>query len=597
MRSSLPSPRANELPTIPGCTGCQICGEDAVTTSYRARRGDEEVMIDMLRAGSVTDPVRQRLRRSSGTIRSLDVPQILPCIDLDVVAGRTYLVYPWPGEESLAQSCVPGSPADPTRAIDIMTEVARGLEAAHALNLVHGGLVPRRIHLGSQGVRIGGLGLALGQAPAQVAATDVCLAPELVLGTGIDLRADVHAAGVLLWRLSLGAWPWRVASPADLDAWARSERPEVVGNLPPHLDVVLRKAVARQRDERYANAQELREDLERIAHGFAPLHARPATVRLRQAGAVTVHRLRVPGPPPPLVETPVPPAPVREPRRTWSLILVIAVITAVTAIMLLVVSMPAPSTLPGTALPPPAAPEVSHPSWARAGGSDAAGTWAEAVVGGIPFRLRRIPAGTAGLGSPATEAGRSVDETPTQVVLTKPFWLAETELTQELYRAAVGTNPSRQVGATLPVENVTWDEAQAACARIAALVPGLRARLPSEAEWEYACRAGTTGPYALAQRGWDDSTSGGRAQPVAGLPANPWGLFDLHGNVLEWTADAYAPYPTALVADHRVPDGVQRVARGGSWAMGPLAARSAARFRFMPRAHLAWLGLRLAADD
>jgi sulfatase modifying factor 1 len=601
MRSRRPTPRANEATVLPGFTACRLLNEDAVAARYHAHRGDEEMLVEVLVAGQVTDGVRERLRRQANAIRALESPQVLPCIDIDVAAGRTVLVYPWPGEGTLADDCAPGVAPDPAAGIALVTEVVRGLEAIHRQGLVHGGLTPGRVHCGRDQVRLGGLGLALAQVPERIFTEAVCLAPEIILGTGLDGRADLHAAGVMLWRLCVGAWPWTVADRADLDVWARSPRPEVPAGLPPHLDLVLAKAMARDRDDRYAIAQHLREDLERIAHGFTPLHARSGTGRvLRQPGSVTVHRLPVPAP-----ARPIPPAepavPVSLPlARRWPV--VVGGLGAVVGI-LVVLAWPttAPPAVPAPVFATPVVPVAPvRPSWATTAGQDAAGVWAEALVGGLPLRLRLIPAGTFTRGSPLDEPDRRVDETVGQVTISRPFWLAETELTQSLYRVTVGANPSRHQGNDLPVENLTWDEAAAACARLAVLIPGLAARLPSEAEWEYACRAGTGGSFALAAepglRAWDERSSGGAPNPVGRLRANAWGLFDLHGNVLEWTADAYGPYPSGPVTDPRLPNGVQRSARGGAWSMAPGEARSAARFHFMPRAHLPWLGLRIAAD-
>lgn len=251
-------------------------------------------------------------------------------------------------------------------------------------------------------------------------------------------------------------------------------------------------------------------------------------------------------------------------------------------------------------MPSPAIAGPTEPSWAHRAGRDAWGEWAEVMLGAESLRLRRLPPGVVQLGSPATEPGRQSDETLLTVTLTKPCWFAETELTQGVYELLTGSNSSPHKGRNLPVTNVTWDEAVFATKRMQVLVPGFKARLPTEAEWEYATRTGL--PSEVVASGaepaaWNSATSGGVLHPVGALRPNARGLFDLYGNVLEWVADGYGAYPSGPLSDYLNTSGSQRSARGGSWANEPADCRSAARFHFMPRAHLSWLGMRLAADD
>jgi formylglycine-generating enzyme required for sulfatase activity len=182
---------------------------------------------------------------------------------------------------------------------------------------------------------------------------------------------------------------------------------------------------------------------------------------------------------------------------------------------------------------------------------------------GVKLELVWIPPGEFMMGSNDEE---DVEKPAHRVKLTKGFWMGKYEVTQEQYEAVVGSNPSRFKGANNPVEQVTWDDAVAFCRKVGG-------RLPTEAEWEYACRAGTTTRYHSGRKhddcervGWTIDNSGETTHAVGGKQANAWGLHDVHGNVWEWCADSYGDYPSAEAVDPTGPDsGQKRVLRGGSW--------------------------------
>lgn len=213
--------------------------------------------------------------------------------------------------------------------------------------------------------------------------------------------------------------------------------------------------------------------------------------------------------------------------------------------------------------------------------------------------------------------GRFDQEGPQhEVVITRGFWLGETPVKQAQWGALKRANPSRFKGKDRPVEQVTWADCQEWLGRLSEAVPGLRARLPTEAEWEYACRAGTTGAYhdgsactrlegkdpVLEALGWYEKNSGGETHAVKGKRPNPWGLYDLHGNVWEWCRDAWDERayggraagvydPEAKSADENAP----RVVRGGAWGEPALYCRAAFRSDWEPDFRWNALGFRLAA--
>lgn len=207
-----------------------------------------------------------------------------------------------------------------------------------------------------------------------------------------------------------------------------------------------------------------------------------------------------------------------------------------------------------------------------------------------------IPPGTFTMGSPSTEVGRNGDEGPqTQVWISRGFWMGKYEVTQREYQQVMGSNPSRfQESDRLPVETVSWTEAVDYCARLTArerdagrLPAGYVYRLPTEAEWEYACRAGTATRFSYGDDltygllngfAWSNVNSRGKTHTVGEKSPNRWGLFDMHGNVWEWCADWYDGYPGGALTDPKGPgSGSHHVFRGGSWVNEARASRSAFR--------------------
>ena len=211
-----------------------------------------------------------------------------------------------------------------------------------------------------------------------------------------------------------------------------------------------------------------------------------------------------------------------------------------------------------------------------------------------------IPAGEFLMGS---DAGDSDEKPEHRVRITKPFYLGKYEVTQEQWAAVMGNNPSRFQGPKNPVEQVSWDDCQEFCRRLSAK-EGKEYRLPTEAEWEYACRAGSTGEYCFGDEGsrlgeyaWYLSNSQRETHAVGQKRPNAWGLYDMHGNVWEWCADHYDQdyYRNSPVDDPQGPSGgAYRVNRGGSWVSTAGFCRSANRGRNSPGIRGNSLGFRLA---
>ena len=229
----------------------------------------------------------------------------------------------------------------------------------------------------------------------------------------------------------------------------------------------------------------------------------------------------------------------------------------------------------------------------------------------LKMDLKFIEAGTFVMGSPDSEPKHEKSEAPqTEVTLTEAFWIGKTEVTQQQYESLMGTNPSKfkRAGKDAPVENVTWTDAMEFCRKLTEreraagrLPEGYAYTLPSEAEWEYACRAGTTTAYAgdVNAMAWHEDNrdeSGKTTHTVALKKPNAWGLYDMHGNVAEWCADNYSDrLPGGSVTDYTgsVTNG-RKVFRGGSWDHSPTECRSATRIRASANSRDDWLGFRVA---
>ncbi len=219
----------------------------------------------------------------------------------------------------------------------------------------------------------------------------------------------------------------------------------------------------------------------------------------------------------------------------------------------------------------------------------------------VGMKLVLIPAGEFQMGSPANEKSRESDEKQHRVKITKPFYMQTTEVTQAQWKAIMGSNPSRFKGDNLPVEQVSWNDVQEFLKKLSAK-EGVKYRLPTEAEWEYACRAGSTTRFCfddddskLSEYAWYRGNSRKKTHSVGQKKANTWGLYDMHGNVWEWCQDWYdKDYYKSPAEDPQGPlTGEFRVLRGGSWYDNVMNCRSAFRLGFEPVRRFYYVGFRV----
>jgi RNA polymerase sigma factor (sigma-70 family) len=283
----------------------------------------------------------------------------------------------------------------------------------------------------------------------------------------------------------------------------------------------------------------------------------------------------------------------------------------------------APVSVPVAPTPVAAAPAVAKAAWATDSGKDQYGAWADLKVADVTQRFRWIQPGTFTMGSSQAEKDAAVQagakpewvapEVQHQVTLTQGFWLADSACTQALWQAITGSNPANfKDSPQNPVEQVSWDDCQQFLSKLNGRVSGGGFRLPSEAQWEYACRAGTTTAFSFGstitpeQVNYDGNFPfAGAAKglyrqktvPVKSLPPNGWGLYEMHGNVWQWCNDWYGDFSGSAERDPAGPSsGSGRVYRGGSWSSGARNCRSAVRGWLTPDYRYSRLGFRIAAQ-
>ena len=239
-------------------------------------------------------------------------------------------------------------------------------------------------------------------------------------------------------------------------------------------------------------------------------------------------------------------------------------------------------------------------AWKKSSGT---GTGEEKVIEinpGVKISFCWCPAGKFTMGSPRSEADRSDDENQVEVTLSQGFWLATYAITQAQWRAVMGSDPSSFKGDRLPVENVSWDDAQEFIKKVndSGVIPeGCKMTLPTEAQWEYACRAGELGPYSggsIDEVAWYCGNSYDKTHYVGALKKNPAGLHDMHGNVWEWCADWYSVELAGGIDPSGPHSGVYRVYRGGSWSLYAADCRAASRRWDAPDYRDYYLGFRPA---
>ena len=260
---------------------------------------------------------------------------------------------------------------------------------------------------------------------------------------------------------------------------------------------------------------------------------------------------------------------------------------------------PAPQPLPQS---PPATPIVNTPS--QPVHQNTSSSVLPIEVKGISFNMVRVEGGTFDMGATPEQVNPDDDEKPVHKVTLSSYYIEETEVTQALWQAVMGSNPSKFKGDNLPVETVSWVDCQTFIERLNTITHR-KFRLPTEAEWEFAARGGNksrhtqySGSDNLDEVAWYDGISNGKTHPVKSKKANELGIYDMSGNVWEWCQDKYGKYDSSPQNNPTGPDrGTDRVFRGGGWIYGARHCRLSSRFNVSPVFRDSGLGLRLVLSE
>jgi formylglycine-generating enzyme required for sulfatase activity/tRNA A-37 threonylcarbamoyl transferase component Bud32 len=529
-------------------------------------------------------PARERFRREVEAVARLSSPHIVAAYDAGEADGRDFLVMEHIDGCDLADLVKRQGPLPVETALDYIRQAARGLAHSHAAGVLHRDVKPANLLLALDGtVKVLDLGLARLQ-PTEDATALPVTARGAVMGTAhfmapeqardleaADGRADIYSLGCTLFYLLTGRPPYEGKTGLEV-LLAHRETPipslcQARPSCPAAVDDLFRRLVAKRPEQRPTSMQEVYAHCERLLEGTRPRRGH----RLALAGAVSA--------------------------------------VAVAAVVFLVAALAGHLTSSKDG-----SPSAEPPDRAKSAEPDVV----PSPTGKTPaVEMVRIPAGEFWMGSPDSDRHAGSDERPRQKVkITQPFLLGRTEVTQAQYEEVMGGNPSafgpkgrfksrlkEKEAGQLPVESVSWLDAVCFCNRLSerhGLEPyyrivgervtvrgGTGYRLPTEAEWEYAARGGTTTTWHfgekvddLGQHAWFADNAGDVTHPVGRKKANPFGLFDMHGNVPEWCWDRYDPeyYGRLPSSDPPGPGhGDIRVFRGGAWNSRAPQTRPAAR--------------------
>lgn len=596
-------------------------GRCAVKLVFPKDREDPDDLLSEIRAKQPSHPALAGLQ-SSGVVRS------------GPAAGAIYLQMELadPGLQELIER---GELLDLEAARELLRSLAEGLQAIHKQGLCHGHVRPTNVLRVGKTWKLSGMELSGVRGKLNDFGFDehlfVYRAPETFERGGEQPAIDMWSLGVVVHmamtgrlpfeegeRLSKGDMIWRILN--------QDPRPQA---LPEPLGPIVRGCLLREPSERLTPTKLLA----KLEGKDLPPEATPRVTLDPLRESRTLIPPEVPQAKEPVPETPKEPPPPprpRPPRALWQTPGFILVLMAVLATGFAIgwwrardPIVPIPNVPPDQLytvnfdtvnIDPKGRFPTRRPAQAVGYGED--------LGEGVMLEMVQIPGGTFAMGSPDSEPQREGSESPLHQVTLRSYYASRYEITQRQWRVVaamapverqIDPSPSQFKGDDLPVESVSWHDAREFCQRLTRHT-GRAYRLPSEAEWEYACRAQSSTPFCFGETlsseiaNYQASHTYGQGQkgnyrlaPVAvGAlgAANDFGLYDVHGNVGEWCQDFYGRYPTEHVHDPRGPElGTNRVFRGGGWQSFPWLCRSASRGAAHPDLRRADLGFRVVLPE
>ncbi len=572
-----PTDRSGELGRLGPYRVVGLLGEGAMGFVFRGEddRLRRTVALKVIRPEiAAQDTARKRFQREGRAAAAIKSDHVINIHSDGEANGVPFLVMEFLEGRTLEDWLI--ARREPVTAREILwvaRDTLRGLVAAHNRGVIHRDVKPANLWVDAETNRIKlldfGITRMAGVDPTitvSMVGTPAYMAPEQAEELEVDARTDLFSLGAVLFRMLAGKGPFeRATVVATLRDLATKEPPSAASfGLPIDLARLIDRLLAKEPNNRPQTATESLEvvlAIERVLLGSATVLPVPATI-----------------PPVPVARPPVPPVVV---------------------------------VVPTTAPPAEVEEEFEYvilgekrKGIRRVLGLD--------IGGGQTMKFVRIGKGAFLMGAPDGEEGAESDEKPQrQVTISRDFYLGMYAVTQVEYKIVTGQSPSHFKGDRLPVEQVSWEEAVTFCQRLTDSVKR-RVELPTEAQWEYACRAETTTPfhfgselngdlancdgnhpYGTNTRGPDKNTT----VPVGSYPANPWGLYDMHGNVWEWCQDEYGPYAPGDQTDPvqlpKQSKDSRRVLRGGAWDGYARYCRASDRSRITPNFLSNYVGFRV----
>jgi formylglycine-generating enzyme required for sulfatase activity len=652
----------------------EVLGQGAMARVFKAcqRRLNRLCALKVILPGRLPDPGQlARFHREAAAAARLDHPNVVRVYDAGECRGLPYLALECIDGTDLKGALDRASPLPVAAVCSWIQQAAVGLQHAQDHGLVHRDLKPSNLMLTRSGiVKVLDLGLVqmapvhTGSAspdtltaPGTFVGTADYLAPEQALNSkGVDIRADLYSLGCTLYHLLTGKVPF----PADSLAGKLLAHQQKVAvgvevlrpDLPRGLAAVVRRLLAKDPAERYQTPQTLAQALQPFVREVAlppRLFPAPGNESSRELGDLVPRtscsfdqQELFPTIPQGSPSTQSQTTPNGKSRRSGPRLGIVAGTAAIVCGLVLTAALLLLSKLGGQTKPTPpgetASPAVDQKSSpASADPKPLPAVPPSRFTNAVGMTLLRIPKGTFLMGSPLAERERKQNETQHEVRLTRPFYLGAHPVTQEQYQAVMGANPSHfsRTGAgklyvqttadaelkRFPVENVSWEDAVGFCRKLSELPEekglGRVYRLPTEAEWEYACRAGTLVPLPFSfgeslssadANFFGDNPYGGapkgpylsRTTAVGSYRPNAWGLCDMHGNVWQWCSD-WLDDGYASRSPNEDPPGPEqgklRCVRGGSWGSPGWDCRSACRGGFEPNRGYSHVGFRVVCTD
>ena len=551
-------------------------------------------------------------------------PNVLPMIEANIYDGQVVIVSEYAPDGSLESWLKINGGKAPTieQAVNVTLGILSGLEHLHSKKVLHRDLKPANILLQGETPRLADFGLSrilkTTQQSTNASGTPAYMSPEAFDGKKV-IQSDIWAAGVIFYQLLTGSSPFLARDYSALVGAIMLKDPKPLPENLKQFTPIITKALQKDPDERYKSTSLMKTDLQNALKNLSQPIAetkievvkpilktitepiKPSETVKSKVGQETLpktelirtfinHQTK------PDIEIPKTPVKANNNAKFFAIAASIVVLIIISFLGITkFISNNASNNSTSTSTNKPITTTDNKSFEFETVKVDVSGKivertkktahqYIEDLGQGIKLEMVEIPAGTFIMGSPNSEAQRDNDEGPQHQVNIESFYLGKYEVTQSQYQAIMGNNPSNFKGDNLPVEQVSWNEAIEFCKKLSARTKKTY-RLPSEAEWEYAARAGTTTPFAFGETvntnivNYDGNYPYGQAAKeeyrektvvVGSLGvANAFGLYDLQGNVWEWCQDIYQSNyngaPTNGEAWEKMTDDNYRVLRGGSW--------------------------------